>query len=62
MDTAFVTPVSKKAKNRFANLMESNDECMIEQIKGDNVFLASANKKHFFWASIHNDPHWQIDF
>ena len=62
MNTAFVTPVSKKAKNRFANLMESNDECIAEQIKGDNMFLASTNKKHFFWASIHKDAHWQIDF
>jgi len=46
MDTAFVTPVSKKAKNRFANLMDGIDECIVEQHKGDKVFLTSVNGKN----------------
>jgi hypothetical protein len=61
METAFVTPVSKKAKNRLANMMGGNDECIIEQIKGDKVFLASMNKKYFFWVNLTKDSDWTVD-
>jgi hypothetical protein len=59
--TAFVTPKSNKAKNRFCNLMESESECMIEQNKGDRVFLRSLNGKNFFWVNLLNDPNWQVE-
>ena len=59
--TAFVTPKSKKARNRFCNLMESESECMIEQNKGDRVFLRSLNGKNFFWVNLLNDPNWQVE-
>ena len=62
MDTAFVTPVSKKAKNRFANMMENNDECIVEQHKGDKVFLASMNRKYFFWVNLNKDTDWNVGF
>lgn len=61
METAFVTPRSKKAKNRFANLMDSTDTCIIEQHKGNKVFLASMNRKYFFWAMLDNDPDWMVE-
>jgi len=61
METAFVKPVSKKAKNRLANMMEGNDECIIEQIKGDKVFLASMNQKYFFWANLQKDSDWIVE-
>jgi len=61
MQTAFVTPISKKAKNRFANLMQSNDECIIEQHKGNKVFLTSMNGKNHFWVSIDKDPDWMVE-
>jgi hypothetical protein len=60
--TAFVTPKSKKAKNRFANLMDQIDECIVEQNKGDRVFLTSANGKNHFWVNILGDEHWDIEF
>jgi len=62
METAFVTPKSNKAKNRFANLMEGIDECFVEQIKENRVFLRSANGRNFFWVDINNDPHWSVEF
>lgn len=62
MMTAFVTPKSKKAKNRFANVMQNEPECIVEQHKGDRVFLASMNNKYFFWVSVHNDTDWIIEF
>lgn len=61
METAFVFPKSKKAKNRLANLMEGETECIVEQHKGDRVFLRSLNNKNFFWVNLNNDPDWQID-
>lgn len=60
--TAFVTPKTSKAKNRFANLMDRNDECIIEQHRGDKVFLTSANGRNHFWVNLTNDKDWQIEF
>jgi phosphosulfolactate phosphohydrolase-like enzyme len=55
-----VKPISKKAKNRFANLMESNGTCIIEQIKDNFVFLRSINNQNFFWMKLKNDSDWII--
>jgi uncharacterized membrane protein (UPF0127 family) len=60
MSTITVQPISKKAKNRFANLMDSNETCIIEQHKNGMMFLASANRRHFFWMQVDNDPHWML--
>ena len=59
--TAFVTPKSKKANNRFSNLMGQESECVIEQNKGDRVFLRSLNGKNFFWVNLFNDSDWSIE-
>jgi len=61
MNTAFVTPKSKKARNRFCNLMASESQCVIEQQKGNRVFLRSLNNKNFFWVSLHNDTDWIVE-
>jgi hypothetical protein len=60
MQLAFVKPISKKAKNRFANLMDGNDQCIVEQNTGRNVFLTSMNGKNHFWVALDNDSHWMI--
>ena len=62
LDLAFVVPKSKKAKNRFANLMNSNPECIVEQINNNRVFLRSANGRNFFWVNVQNDTDWAVDF
>ena len=62
METAFVTPKSKKATNRFHNLMESNPECFVEHNTGNRFFLCSANGKNFFWVDLNNDPDWIVEF
>lgn len=59
---AFVSPKSKKAKNRFANKMKHNPECIVEQFKRDRFFLRSINNEHHFWVSINNDTDWVVDF
>jgi len=59
--TAFVIPKSKKARNRFCNLMGQESECIIEQNKGDRVFLRSLNGKNFFWVNLLNDSDWSIE-
>ena len=61
MNTAFVTPKSKKARNRFCNLMNQESECVIEQNKGNRVFLRSLNGKNFFWVNLLNDTDWSIE-
>lgn len=61
-DLAFVSPKSNKAKNRFANLMNNQPECLVEQSKGNRFFLRSINGKNFFWVSINNDPDWAVEF
>jgi len=60
MQTAFITPISRKAKNRFANLMNSDEQCIIEQHVGNRLFLTSLNGKNHFWVTLDNDPDWMI--
>ena len=62
MQTASVTPISNKAKNRFANLMDRIEICIIEQHKGNKVFLTSLNGLNHFWATVDNDPDWMVQF
>jgi hypothetical protein len=60
MHTIKVKPISSKAKNRFSNLMNKNENCVIEQVKDGMMFLASQNKRNHFWVKINNDPHWVL--
>jgi len=60
MSTATVTPISKKAKNRFANLMGSDAHVIIEQRIGNRVFLTSANGRNHFWATLDTDADWMV--
>ena len=61
---------SSKAKNRLANLMDGNPNCVVEQDTGDELFLASENRKYFFWVSTRTssirfgdkaDGHWEVE-
>jgi hypothetical protein len=61
METAFVIPKSKKAKNRLVNLMGNDDTCIIEQHKGDRLFLTSNNGKYHFWVSLIGDTDWEVE-
>ena len=54
-----VRPKSKKAKNRFANLMHGLHSCRVEQRKDGQVFLASINGNYHFWMSEFTDDHWE---
>jgi hypothetical protein len=64
-----VKPKSSKAKNRFANIMEGNPVCIVEQDSSGELFLVSENRKYSFWASTRTgtnrfgdkaDAHWEI--
>ena len=64
-----VKPISSKAKNRLANTMEGNPVCIVEQDTGGELFLASENRKYFFWVATRTganrfgdktDAHWEI--
>jgi len=55
-----VSPKSKKAKNRFSNLMDNLHSCRVEQEQEDKMFLASISGKYFFWMDKFEDPNWIV--
>ena len=55
-----IEPISNKAKNRFANIMDKLHGCHVEQETYTTMFLASINKKYFFWILKNNDVNWRI--
>jgi len=55
-----VEPISSKAKNRFANIMDKLHACVVEQEKDNMFFLASINKCYFFWLPKDGNEHWKI--
>lgn len=55
-----VEPISSKAKNRFANMMDRLHGCHVEHETEDKLFLASINRRYFFWIDKTNDPNWKI--
>jgi hypothetical protein len=61
MELATVKPISRKAKNRFANLMDSVAQVIIEQHMGDRVFLTSLNGRNHFWATLDKDADWMVE-
>jgi hypothetical protein len=49
--------------------MANNPVCIVEQDTGGELFLASENRKYFFWVSTHTgtnrfgdktDKHWEV--
>jgi len=62
MKTEFicVKPKSSKAKNRFANLMNSLHSCRVEKKEDGKVFLASISGNYFFWMNQSGDDHWEV--
>jgi len=64
-----VKPKSRKSVNRLANSMGGNPVCIVEQDTGGELFLASENRRYFFWVSTRegvnrfgdkSDAHWEI--
>ena len=64
-----VKPKSSKAKNTFVNTLNSNPVFTVEQDTGEELFLASVNRKYFFWVSLREgvnrfgdkaDAHWEV--
>ncbi len=55
-----IIPKSKRAKNKFANQMGANGECLVEQDKVNKYFLVSTVNKDAFWVLKHNDPNWDV--
>jgi hypothetical protein len=53
-------PVSSKAKNRFANVMDNFHACEVEQETIDKFFLVSLNRQYCFWVQKSGNEHWTI--
>ena len=62
MKTKFicVKPKSKKAKNRFYNMMNELHSCKVQQETEQSVFLESISGKYFFWMNKHMDEDWEV--
>ena len=67
--TVTVKPKSSKSKNRLCNIMDGNPVCVVEQDTGEELFLASENRKYFFWVATRtgtnrfgdkSDAHWEV--
>jgi len=41
--------------------MDSCEHCIVEQHKGDKVFLRSMNGKNFFWVNVNHDQDWLLE-
>lgn len=55
-----VSPKSKKAVNRFKNIMDSLHAMEVEQENDTQFFVVSINRRYCFWLNKENDPHWSI--
>ena len=55
-----VQPKSKKAVNRFKNIMDSFHAMEVEQENDTQFFVVSINRRYCFWLNKENDPHWSI--
>ena len=41
--------------------MDADATCIIEQDKGDRVFLTSANGRNHFWVHLTHDADWDVE-
>ena len=55
-----VIPKSNKAKNRLADLMNSDPIVRVEQETQTQFFVASSNQMNFFWIDKNNDKDWSF--
>ena len=56
-----VHPLSRKAKNRFSNEMGLFHSCRVENENDDMLFLASLNRKYFFWVPKDGNEHRRVE-
>ena len=55
-----IQPKSSKAKNRFANQMNSLHAMEVEQETDTQLFVVSINRRYCFWLNKENDLHWEV--
>jgi hypothetical protein len=60
-----VTPISSKAKNRFANEMDLFHTCTVGEVREHQgqewLFLESLNNSYFFWVAAKDDKNWKVE-
>ena len=56
----WVNPRSRKARNRFANLMGKDPIVRVEQETETHFFCVSSNFQNCFWVLKENDPDWVV--
>jgi hypothetical protein len=58
---ATLKPLSNKAKNRFANVMGSNPNVVVEQVRDDAIFVVSANRAYSAWIKTPLNADWAFE-
>lgn len=57
-----VKPISKKAKNRFANVLKRCEHCTILRHMNGRMLLEPAEApEEIFWVDIHKDQNWELE-
>lgn len=56
-----VSPLSNKARYHFHLDMDDLHSCRVKEEKGDEMYLESLNKKHYFWINKKSDQNWKIE-
>ena len=60
-----VTPLSRKAKNRFSNNMDLLHTCTVEQEKNEQginwLFLKALTREYWFWVPAKGNEDWIVD-
>lgn len=57
----YVSPITKKAKNNFSDMMNSLHSCRVKDERDDMIYLESLNKMYYFWVNKTKDPNWKIE-
>lgn len=60
---AKLTPVSDRAKKQFADIMNNNPICVIEDRRSDGrtFFSSQTNPEFWMWSDGDDDPHWRYE-
>jgi hypothetical protein len=55
-----VTPLTKKAREKFIGEMEGNPEVEIIRREGRKILFVSKNGKYCAWMDLAKDRHWNL--
>ena len=58
--TVMVKPKSRRAKNKFANMLKGNPVVIVDRDTPVMMHLKAQTNDYWFWVDKINDSHWEI--